>query len=279
MTNTFTFYSPAKINLDLKVIDRKLDGYHLIESNFQILNFFDQIEVKRINSKNVNFRTNISSLNNSENIAFKAINAMDQYNKKEIGLDIFLKKKIPIGSGLGGGSSNAASVLLILNYFYHSKLSIDHLIIIAKNLGADVPFFLNGYNCFVSGIGEVLKRVKRKKKYYLLFFPKINCSTKKVFSAFKFNNSLDNSIQKNELKHAIFDCYPELKTIYNNIDKILPVNFSGTGSTFFAEFDNYGEAEFYKNSIQIKFPCIITMGLESNPVHLKIKEMGSGQVG
>jgi 4-diphosphocytidyl-2-C-methyl-D-erythritol kinase len=93
MTNTFTFYSPAKINLDLKVIDRKLDGYHLIESNFQILNFFDQIEVKRINSKNVNFRTNISSLNNSENIAFKAINAMDQYNKKEIGLDIFLKKK------------------------------------------------------------------------------------------------------------------------------------------------------------------------------------------
>ena len=135
---------------------------------------------------------------------------MDQYKIKEIGLRYFFKKKIPIGSGLGGGSSNAASVLLILNHFYHAKLSIEHLKNIAKNLGADVPFFLDGYNCFVSGIGEVLKRVK-KKKYYLLFFPNINCSTKKVFGAFKFNNSSHSRTLQNELKFAIFDCYPELK--------------------------------------------------------------------
>ena len=141
MNSTFIFHSPAKINLDLKVIDKKPDGYHLIESNFKILNYFDEIEVNLTNSRNVNFRTNVSSLDNSENIAFKAINSMDQYNIKKIGLDIFLKKNIPIGSGLGGGSSNAASVLLILNHFYHSKLSIDYLKNIAKSIGADVPFF------------------------------------------------------------------------------------------------------------------------------------------
>ena len=176
MTSTFIFHSPAKINLDLKVIDKKPDGYHLIESNFQILSFFDEIEVKLTNSGKVNCRTDISSLDNSENIAFKAINSMDQYKLKEIGLDIFLKKKIPIGSGLGGGSSNAASVLLILNHFYNAKLSIEYLKNIAKHLGADVPFFLDGYNCFVSGIGDILKRVKRKKKYQ---------SGKKIFSRFK----------------------------------------------------------------------------------------------
>ena len=93
MTSTFIFHSPAKINLDLKVIDKKPDGYHLIESNFQILNFFDEIEVIVTNSRMVNFRTDISSLDNSENIAFKAINFMDQYKIKELGLDIFLKKK------------------------------------------------------------------------------------------------------------------------------------------------------------------------------------------
>ena len=172
MTSTFIFHSPAKINLDLKVIDKKPDGYHLIESNFQILSFFDEIEVKLTNTRKVNFRTDISSLDNSENIAFKAINSMDQYKIKDLGLDIFLKKKIPIGSGLGGGSSNAASVLLILNHFYNAKLSIEHLKNIAKNLGADVPFFLDGYNCFVSGIGEILKRVKRKKKILFVIFPK-----------------------------------------------------------------------------------------------------------
>ena len=279
MNSTFTFHSPAKINLDLKVIDKNSDGYHLIESNFQILNFYDQIEVKQTNLKKIKFKTDICSLNNSENIVFKVIDVMDQYKKKEVGLNIFLKKKIPIGSGLGGGSSNAASVLLILNYFYNSNLKIEYLKGIAKNLGADVPFFLDGYNCFVSGIGEVLKRVKRKKKFYLLFFPGVNCSTKKVFDAFKFNNSLDNFSKKNELKYAIFDCYPELKKIYNYINKTIPVDFSGSGSTFFAEFDNYKDAEFYKNSIRIRFPCIITGGLESNPVHLKLKEMGSGQVG
>ena len=279
MTSTFIFHSPAKINLDLKVIDKKPDGYHLIESNFQILSFFDEIEVKLTNTRKVNFRTDISLLDNSENIAFKAINFMDQYKINDLGLDIFLKKKIPIGSGLGGGSSNAASVLLILNHFYNAKLSIEYLKNIAKHLGADVPFFLDGYNCFVSGIGEILKRVKRKKKYYLLFFPNINCSTKKVFGAFKFNNSLHNQTLQNELKFAIFDSYPELKKIYNNINKTLSVNFSGTGSTFFAEFENYREAEFCKNSFKITFPCIITEGLESNPVHLQIKQMGSGQVG
>ena len=279
MTSKFIFHSPAKINLDLKVIDKKPDGYHLIESNFQILNFFDEIEVKLTNSKKVDFKTDNSSIDNSENIAFKAINFMDQYKKKEIGLDIFLKKKIPIGSGLGGGSSNAASVLLILNHFYHAKLSIDHLKNIAKNLGADVPFFLDGYNCFVSGIGEVLIRINREKKYYLLFLPNINCSTKKVFGAFKFNSSSNSRILKNELKFAIFNCYPELKKIYTNINKTLSVNFSGTGSTFFAEFENYEEAEFCKNSIKTRFPCIITEGLESNPVHLQLKQLGSGQVG
>ena len=178
MNSTFIFHSPAKINLDLKVIDKKPDGYHLIESNFQILNYFDEIEVNLTNSRNVNFRTNVSSLDNSENIAFKAINSMDQYNKK-IGLDIFLKKNIPIGSGLGGGSSNAASVLLILNHFYHSKLSIDYLKNIAKSIGADVPFFLDGYNCFVSGIGELLKRVKERRNIICYFYQRLVVQQKK----------------------------------------------------------------------------------------------------
>ena len=84
MTSRFTFYSPAKINLDLKVIDKKPDGYHLIESNFQILNFFDEIEIIVTNSRVVDFRTDNSSLDNSENIAFKAINFMDQYKKKKL---------------------------------------------------------------------------------------------------------------------------------------------------------------------------------------------------
>ena len=85
MTSTFIFHSPAKINLDLKVIDKKPDGYHLIESNFQILSLFDEIEVKLTNTRKVNFRTDISSLNNSENIAFKAINSMDRYKIKDLG--------------------------------------------------------------------------------------------------------------------------------------------------------------------------------------------------
>ena len=204
---------------------------------------------------------------------------MDQYKKKKIGLDIFLKKKIPIGSGLGGGSSNAASVLLILNHFYHAKLSIEHLKNIAKNLGADVPFFLDGYNCFVSGIGEVLKRVKEKKNI-ICYFCRILIVRQKKFLAL-LNLIIPQIVEtlKNELKFAIFNCYPELKKIYNKINKTLSVNFSGTGSTFFAEFENYEEAEFCKNSIKIRFPCIITEGLESNPVHLQLKKMGSGQVG
>ena len=93
MNSTFIFHSPAKINLDLKVIDKKPDGYHLIESNFQILNYFDEIEVNLTNSRNVNFRTNVSSLDNSENIAFKAINSMDQYNIKKNWPRYFFKKK------------------------------------------------------------------------------------------------------------------------------------------------------------------------------------------
>ena len=168
--NTLVLNSPAKINIYLKILKRRSDGYHELESAFQLINLYDELEVSSTKSKEIKIECNPDIIKLEENIIFKAVQLIKNKYKVKQGIYIKLKKEIPIGAGLGGGSSNAASILLALNNLWKLEISQKDLLKLGKDLGADVPFFLNGKNAYVSGIGDKLKEKKSDGSKYILIY-------------------------------------------------------------------------------------------------------------
>ena len=145
-----TLKSPAKINLFLNIVEKRKDSYHNIETYFQLINLYDQISFKLIPGSKIKFFSNNSKLSNIDNLCIDAAEILRNYMRKEnsLNVSIDLQKNIPIGGGLGGGSSNAASILLGLNNLWKCNLPINELSALGKKLGSDVPVFINGYSAF-----------------------------------------------------------------------------------------------------------------------------------
>ena len=153
------FLSPAKLNLNLRVISKRNDGYHNLETTFQLINLFDEISFEE-SDKSFGISCDGLDIEPENNLIFKSLNAITKHCNLDKGIQIHLKKIIPAGAGLGGGSSNAATTLIALNKIWNLNLSTEELVNIGKGLGADVPIFIYGRNAVATGIGEeVLKTV------------------------------------------------------------------------------------------------------------------------
>ena len=138
---------PAKLNLNLSVLSKRADGMHEIKTHFQLINLFDELLIKKTSSKSISIKTNIAApINGKNNIAFNAIKALSNHTGQEIYCDVEIKKNIPLGGGLGGGSSNAAAALIGINSLFKLGLSTKELMKLGEGLGADVPFFIFGKN-------------------------------------------------------------------------------------------------------------------------------------
>lgn len=281
----FKISSPAKINLYLKIKGKTENNYHIIESIFHTINLNDIIFIKRTRSDKNNFKMFLggklklglseknqkfyydSIKNNEDNLIIKAVNKLRRDFDIKNGYDIKLIKNIPIGAGLGGGSSNAAQIINFINADMNLNLNKKEKIAIAKELGADVPFFLFGGLALVRGIGEKIKNFRFGLNIkLLLIYPSIFTSTKLVYenlkrrltikSSGKYNNKiyfknkkeimefLKKNKFKNELEESCFELYPEIKKIKNELNNIgfKNVFLSGSGSTLCA-FINRKESD------------------------------------
>lgn len=256
----YKFKSNAKINIFLDIISLLDNGYHNIRSVFCEISFFDDIKYKNNKISKLRYFTQDKNILPENNLVVKAGKLFNNNLKNTIsGLDFFLKKNIPLGSGLGGGSSNAAAVIKILNEYYNLKLSSEKLKDLSKKIGADVPFFIDGGIQKVEGFGEKTNKIIESplNLNIILVFPEINISTVtayklidkkglnkettvnkkkyiKLLNAIKDNNYQEviNNIY-NKFEEVIFPEYPKLKKIYNEIldTKADKVFMSGSGST------------------------------------------------
>tara|TARA_Y100000768_G_scaffold40092_1_gene26284 strand:+ start:1337 stop:2167 length:831 start_codon:yes stop_codon:yes gene_type:complete len=268
---------PAKLNLNLSIIKKRIDGMHDIESQFQLINLFDEMCIKKSNSKSNNIKTNIKDLIDDEkNIVFEAINELSRYVGTKIYCDIKITKNIPIGGGLGGGSSNAAGALIGINYLFELGLSSKELRTIGKNLGADVPFFVFGKNAWASGIGDNLIEDKNfSKKKYLLLFPQIHSSTKELFFEWdKLDINSQKKIQQNEENSFLplfLEKNKDLKKVIQNLAKRIPLRLSGTGSTMFCEYDDPMEIEKTLKKVPCKWRHSFCEPLQCSPLLTYLK--------
>jgi 4-diphosphocytidyl-2-C-methyl-D-erythritol kinase len=233
---------------------------------------FDELLIKKSSSKSISVKTNLnSSIDGKNNIVFNAIKALSDHTDKEIFCDVEIKKNIPLGGGLGGGSSNAAAALIGVNSLFKLGLSSQELMKLGKELGADVPFFVFGKNAHASGIGEkLIEEKKHIDRKYLLLFPHIHSSTRELFLKWdKLSKASQKSINLNEENSFLpifLDEHKEIKEIFNELNKINSFRLSGTGSTIFCAYNDIKEIKKTMKKIPTKWRHSFCEPLQCSPL-------------
>jgi 4-diphosphocytidyl-2-C-methyl-D-erythritol kinase len=264
--------SPAKLNLNLSVLRKRIDGMHEIKTRFQLINLSDEVLIKKTSSKSISVKTNLApSIENKKNIVFSAIKLLSDHIGKEIHCEVDIVKNIPLGGGLGGGSSNAATALIGINFLFELGLTSKELMKLGEKLGADVPFFIFGKNAFASGIGEILSEdSKNIDNKYLLLFPQIHSSTKELFSKWDgLNKSAQKSLLDNEENSFLpifLDQNRDIKIIFQELCKSNSFRLSGTGSTIFCTYNDINEIEKTLKKIPSKWRHSFCEPLQCSPL-------------
>jgi 4-diphosphocytidyl-2-C-methyl-D-erythritol kinase len=273
--------SPAKLNLFLHVCGRLQNGYHELQTLFQLLDFGDQIGLEITHSACVNMVDNIKGINKEDNIVFKAAQLLLKYRPTpSLGVNIYLKKRIPMGGGLGGGSSNAATTLVALNHMWHCQLSLATLLALAQQLGADVPVFVNGHSAFAQGIGDELTNTQIQSAYYLVATPNIQISTEAIFnhpdlprSTTKLDtNDYKFDLTRNDCEKLVCNLQPEVANLLNRLLHYAPSRMTGTGASVFTKFATLEEANSVLKLLPDEVSAFVAKGVDVSPLHAKLAE-------
>ena len=270
MNKYYSIIAPAKLNLNLFIKGKNKNGYHLLESDICFLELTDKIYIKKSNKDlfNQSKTPNNFNIDPNDNLIFKAINQFRILTKWNIKFEVYLDKKIPIGAGLGGGSADAASTLILLRNLYNKehnikKIDVSTLYKIGIDLGSDVPACLHSKDLRLGGHGNKITRTKVLNNYYfLLINPKINLSTREVFQQYDASNSNESNIPDarfgninihNSLLSSAIDLAPQISSVLSHLQKsktITAYGMTGSGSTCFGIFKNINEIikflEFFK---------------------------------
>lgn len=278
------FFAPAKLNLFLHVIGRRADGYHLLQSVFTLIDFGDDIDI-HVRDDGVIRRVNdVAGVPVASDLAIRAANALQQATGTTQGADIAVTKRTPMGAGLGGGSSDAATVFLALNQRWRTGLSNAELQKLGLSLGADVPFFVGGRSAFVEGVGEVLTHVQVPAWWYVVITPQVHVPTPFVFTHPDLTRTTlpvkiaDFSATAcaswhNDLQAVVLKAFPEVAAAYAALSavaqqSIFGARMTGSGASLFAAFEQEIDARNVLSALSPKFTGFVARGLDVHPALL-----------
>jgi len=247
----FVWPAPAKLNLLLHITGRRADGYHELQTVFQFLDLCDELQFETISNGQIERVEGPSTINAEDDLVVRSARALQQQSGTTQGVKIQIRKRIPVGAGLGGGSSDAATTLHALNRLWQLDLDVGQLADIGLSLGADVPVFVHGFAAFAEGVGERLQPVSIEECWYLLITPDVHVSTAEIFSDPDLTRDCP-AIKICDLSTAGWDnvCVPVVTRRYPEVDKALKLlggfseaKMSGTGASVFAQFASKQQAE------------------------------------
>lgn len=268
--STLTLPSPAKLNLFLHILKQRADGYHDLQTLFQILDYGDELTFEPLASENIEIQPALEDCKPEDNLIWKAAKLLQNARegisgekkpnkgKQYKGVSISVTKRIPVGGGIGGGSSNAATTLLGLNHLWNLGLSIDELAHLSLELGADVPIFVRGESAWAEGIGEIIKPVELKPAWFVVITPSCSISTAKIFqheqltrssSPIKIRAFLAGGT-RNDCESLVRKLYPEIDKAINDLSQFGDAKLTGTGACIFATFDNEQDARLALANMQ-----------------------------
>ncbi len=250
--------APAKLNLFLHVVGRREDGYHLLQSVFQLIDLSDTLHFDLRDDDRIQRVTELADVPEDQDLVIRAAKllkiAAHAKGREVRGVDIGLDKRIPMGGGLGGGSSDAATVLLALNHLWQLKMSRAELMELGLRLGADVPFFLLGHNAFAEGVGEQLTPLTIPPAWYVVIHPGVSVTTPSVFGTAELTRNTkvvkiaDFSVRplgfgENDLQAVVVRAFPAVADAIDWLSLHAHARMTGSGACVFARFDTESEAK------------------------------------
>ena len=275
-----TYLSPAKINLFLHINSKRDDGYHNLQTIFQLLDFYDEINFSVREDGEINRTLGNEDIPLANDLMIKSAKKLQKLSGVNLGVDIRIIKKIPSGGGLGGGSSNAATTLMALNQLWGLELTKQQLIAIGKGIGADVPVFIEGQSSWAEGIGEILYPLNLPKYFYLVVSINKHVSTQEIFShkaltmtpvqrkmsdfslvSNPHNDCLDAAM---DLEDGIKDALSHLDSTRNHIDF---ARMTGSGSCVFVAFENESDALIAKKELPSKWIGFVAKAIDKSPLY------------
>ena len=259
---------PAKINLYLKVLDKRKDGYHNIDTSFQLIDLADEMSFE-ICEKDIFIDSNQDFLCGKHNTIYQSAKKIKQMFGIKNGIKINIEKKIPIGAGLGGGSSNAASTIVALKSLWGINADTSDLIDIAKSIGADVPLFIYGKNSSGRGIGEKLKFTDSIKENLFLIQPDLHNSTKDMFNEldmYRENNNFIAESEQNDFWDIFIKRDSTIRNFYEQNSLEYNLNLSGTGSCIYIRYNKKEELNKILKKIPSNWRFFFCKPLQYSPI-------------
>ena len=281
--------APAKLNLFLHVLGRRPDGYHDLQTAFQYIDLCDEISFEMRDHGRVVRVEGPAEIPEWEDITVRAAQRLlkEQSTGRPIGVGIHLRKRIPLGSGLGGGSSDAATTLVALNALWGLGLSIDRLAYLGLDLGADVPVFIRGRASWAEGIGEELTPLDLPELTYIVIYPGCAVSTREIFQAPELTrNSAAITIRaflesdgRNDCEPVVRARYPQVAAALEWLGQYAPARLTGTGSCVFAAFGNFDRAQTLLSEVPSGWQGFLVQGRNRSPLLERLERAGSSASG
>jgi len=267
--------SPAKINLFLHITGQREDGYHNLQTAFQFLDYCDTLSIEGTSDGEIKLLTPIDGVADEDNLIVRAAKLLQQYCGTTKGALIAVDKKLPMGGGLGGGSSNAATTLVALNNVWNCNISNEELAKLGLSLGADVPVFIHGYAAWAEGVGEELTSIYPDEPWYVVIIPNCHVSTAEIFSSSQLTRDCKSMTiagflsgeGRNVCEDVVMKHYPPVAEALDWLARYAKPRMTGTGSCVFADFDNQEKAQQVIDSLPSDWQGFVAKGCNKSPLY------------
>lgn len=276
-----TLPAPAKLNLMLHIIGRRADGYHELQTLFQFLDHGDELSFSPREDGEIRLHAELPGVDHDSNLIVRAARLLQGESGCPLGADIHLLKRLPMGGGIGGGSSDAATTLLGLDHLWQLHLGEDRLADLGLTLGADVPVFVRGRAAFAEGVGERLQPVELAEPWFLVIAPQVSVSTAEIFADPELTRntpaitvrSLLAGGGHNDCQPVVEKRYPEVRNALSLLNKFVPASMTGTGACVFGSFPNAGEADKVRRQLPDTLPSFVARGRNVSMLHRSLEQL------
>ncbi|MGH8050299.1 MAG: 4-(cytidine 5'-diphospho)-2-C-methyl-D-erythritol kinase [Methylococcales bacterium] len=271
-----TWFAPAKINLFLQITGQRNDGYHLLQTVFQLLDWGDEVHLRlRDDAEIIRTGTNDYGVAESDDLIIRAAKILQLRAGIKQGAELAVSKNIPLGGGFGGGSSDAATVLLVLNSLWRAGLNLDELAELGLSLGADVPVFVRGHSAWAEGVGEKITAIELPKAAYLLVDSGVHVPTSKLFQTLELTRNaapvtiadfVSGTVLGNAFEPVLRAREPIVDRLLDNLSKLGPASLTGTGGGCFARFNSLADAQAAHQHLPSGLSAWVANGVNSSPL-------------
>ncbi len=274
--------APAKLNLMLRIVGRRPDGYHLLQTVFQFIDLCDWLSFYPANDGRVTLQKTLEGVAEADDLTVRAANLLKAETGCNLGVCIAVEKNLPMGGGLGGGSSDAATTLVVLNKLWKLNLSTEKLMALGLSLGADVPIFVYGHAAWAEGVGEKISRITPSEQWIVVIKPDCHVNTGEIFSARELTRDSKSITiadftagqHQNDCVEVVCQRYPFVHKALLDLSEFSEARLTGTGACVFGQFDSKESAVRAYQSLKDKWQVYLTKGINESPLFSKLRMDG-----